>query len=215
MSKGLSRSDNVLARYDEPAAAMHVVAAKLASHGFDFHGPDWEEGRRLTVTNLRDTTCEITVEDHGLVVWEYWPEAGNNADPEKITSLVMRLLSDDGVDPAGRRLERTTPTSCLKGLVGCELKGRGLAVCLDVYEDHVAYEVAAEIVVTNPVRPERGQVRVTDDGALMWECGCWDGAGSDTAAVAEKIVSILATDIEDGYVRHDGVALAGSGRGNG
>jgi hypothetical protein len=183
---------------DEDAKAqMDVVAETLTAHGFDVRGPDWEDSRLLKVMGLRDTTCEITVEDSGFVTWEYRPGAGDCIDPDKITGRVMHLLTS-GERP--RWHGRAAPGAGLKGLVGCRLKAMGLRVCLDVYEDHDTYDVVAEIIVTNPGRPERGQVRVSDDGALMWECG-YDEDTSDTAAVVGAIVTVLAGDIADGCVQ--------------
>jgi hypothetical protein len=58
-----------LAVCDAPGQAMRAVAEALAAQRFAVAGPDWEEGRCLTVTGLRDTTCDITVEDCGFVTW--------------------------------------------------------------------------------------------------------------------------------------------------
>jgi hypothetical protein len=173
-----------LAVCDDPGKAMRTVADKLGAHGFDVRGPDWEEGRNLTVTGLRDTMCEVTVEDSGFVIWEYRPR--DSADPDKVAARVMRLLTDDSPAVPAKWLDRPEPRTALKGLVGRRLEARGMAVCLEVYEDQVAYEVAAEISVTNPGRPERGRVHVTDDGALTWECG-YEEHDSDTRAIAGLI----------------------------
>jgi hypothetical protein len=83
-----------------------------------------------------------------------------------------------------------------------------LGVCLDVYEDHDTYEVVAEIIVTNPGRPERGQVRVSDDGALMWECG-YEEDLINTATIANMMATILTGDIADGCVQRGELAMAG------
>jgi hypothetical protein len=97
---------------------------------------------------------------------------------------------------------------------GRRLKAKGLEVCLEVYEDHVAYEVAAEIVVTNPVRPDRGRVHVTDDGALMWEC-CYEAgpADGDAVAVADTIAAVLAEDAAGGRAHPGPAAPTCGGRG--
>jgi hypothetical protein len=187
--------------------AMRAVAEKLAARGFDVRGPDCEDGRSLTVTGLHDTMCEVTVEDSGLVAWEYRP--GDSADPDKVAARVMRLLTNGRPAVPARRQDRPEPRTALKGLVGRKLETRGLAVCLEVYEDRVAYEVAAEISVTNPDCPERGRVHVTDDGALMWECG-YEEHDSDTEAIAGLIAAILAEDIAQGCVQRGQAALADS-----
>lgn len=191
-----------LAVCDEPGKAMRAVAEKLAAHGFDVRGPDCEDSRILTVTGLHDTMCDVTVEDSGLVTWEYRPS--DSADPDKVAARVMRLLTNGRPAVPARR---PGPRTALKGLVGRRLETRGLTVCLEVYEDQVAYEVAAEISVTNPDCPQRGRVNVTDDGALMWECG-YEEHGSDTDAIAGLIAAILAEDVAQGCVQRGEAALA-------
>jgi hypothetical protein len=193
-----------LAVCDDPGKAMRAAAEKLAACGFDVRGPYWEEGRSLTVTGLRDTMCEVTVEDSGLVTWEYRPS--DSADPDKVAALVMRLLTDGRpAVPAGRQDLPEPRTALMKGLVGRRLAARGMAVCLEVYE------VAAEISVTNPDCPQRGRVHVTDDGELMWECG-YEEHGSDTGAIAGLIAAILAEDIAQGCVQRGEAALADRGQ---
>ncbi|HUZ53349.1 MAG TPA: hypothetical protein VMU94_12585 [Streptosporangiaceae bacterium] len=153
--------------------------------------------------------CDITVEDSGFVIWEYRP--GDSADPDKVAARVMRLLTD-GRPPFPARQDRPEPRTALKGLVGRRLEAQGMAVCLEVYEDQVAYEVAAEISVTNPDCPERGRVHVTDEGALMWECG-YEEHDSDTGAIAGLIAAILAEDIAQRCVQRGRRRWRTAGRG--
>src|SRR5260370_38765631 len=130
---------------DDPGNAMRAVADKLAVHGFDVRPPDWEEGRSLTVTGLRETMCEVTVEDSGFVIWEYRPE--DSADPDKIAGRVMRLLTDDSpAFPATQ--DRPEPKTALKALVGRRLEAQGLAVCLEGCEEQVADGVPARAAWT-------------------------------------------------------------------
>lgn len=55
-----------------------------------------------------------------------------------------------------------------KGIVGLELKARGLAVELEVYEDKDYFDARAEIVVTNPASGQGAAVHVADDGSIIW-----------------------------------------------
>lgn len=189
-------------------APVDVVAEVLIAHGFDVRGPEWEDSRRLKVMGLHDATCEITVQDSGFVTWEYGPSSVDGTEPDKIASRVMRLLTGASAELSPCRRPRAASAAGLKSLVGCRLKALGMAVCLDVYEDHDTYEVVAEIIVTNPARPERGQVRVSDDGALMWECG-YEEDPIDTATIANMMATILTGDIADGCVQRGELAMAG------
>jgi hypothetical protein len=56
----------------------------------------------------------------------------------------------------------------LRRLAG-KLEGRGLSSRMVTYSDGPGEEVVEQIVVTNPAGRERGEVRVSDDGAVTWE----------------------------------------------
>jgi hypothetical protein len=73
----------------------------------------------------------------------------------------------------------------------------GLAVDMKVYPDLDAYEVIVEIIVTNPDHRERGEIRISDDGAITWECdyGAYNGAG--TGDIAETVARILTHEIAE------------------
>jgi hypothetical protein len=64
----------------------------------------------------------------------------------------------------GRQHENIT----FKGIVGLELKARGLDVELAVYCDEDVFDTFAEIVATVPGSGDDGQVWVTDDDGLTW-----------------------------------------------
>src|SRR6266542_440786 len=211
VTTAIDHRGSAAAHSGEPGAAMRAVAARLAAHGFDVRGPAWAEGRRLMVTNLAGATCDVTAEDDGPVTWEYARGASEGADPGMLAGLVMRLLTGDNARRRSR-VDRRDLTAGLQSTVGRELKAKGLDVDLDIYADHASLEVIAEIVVTNPAQPERGRVRIGDELGLEWESGCCGDAGSDALAIADTIITVLAEDIEDGYVRRGEPALAGSGR---
>jgi hypothetical protein len=72
------------------------------------------------------------------------------------------------------------PSITLKGIVGLEARTRGLEVDLEVYKDAAFCDVIAEIVVTNPDTKEPAWVRITDDGALLWQRDYWPEAATIT-----------------------------------
>ena len=210
MPEAIDCRDRAAAGDGRPGAAMRAVAGQLAAHGFGVSGPDRDEGRRLTITNLPGTTCEITVEDNGFVTWEYWRGASKGADPDRLAGLAMHLLTAGrGGLPRQGTGTRNVRTG-LQAIIGRELEANGLTVDLEVYADHVSFEVAAEIVVTNPAHPGRGRVRIGDEPGLTWECGYQEDP-SDTEAIADTIITTLAHDIEDGYIHRGEPALVCSG----
>lgn len=137
--------------------------------------------------NARDARSEITAEDCGYVTWDYWPSAGPGTEPADLAATVLDVLGADVAAPVTAPCEALS----LKGAVGRALKARGLNVSVAVYQDDVAFDAITEIVAANPAIPSCGQVRVTDDPCITWECH-HDGPPADCAlAVADTIVPIL------------------------
>jgi hypothetical protein len=190
MPKALDDYGSLAVCDDEPGTAMRAVAEKLAARGFGVRSPEWEESRRLTITGAGRARCELTVEDGGSVRWDYRPGSGRGTDPAEMTALVLRVLGAAG---AGEPRTRARPGVSLKGVVGRALAARGLKVGMEVFEDPDFYAVSAEVVVSNPARPERGQVSVSDDGDLTWECRYYDDC--DAAQIADAVAGIVTDGI--------------------
>jgi len=71
------------------------------------------------------------------------------------------------------------------------LEGRGLAPRLVTYPgDPADDERIEEIVIVNPAAPERGEVRVGDDGSVTWEYfGRLDEDG--VSSILDEVTSAL------------------------
>ncbi len=169
MPNALDDGGGAAVREVGPGAAMRMVAAKLAAHEFDVREPEWPDSRRLMVTNLLGTTCDVTVDDGGGVTWEYWRGHSEGADPDRLAGLVAWLLASDEGAGRPRRTAGRVVTAELPRIVGRALKARGLEVNLDVCADDHELLVVADVVVTNRAHPERGRVLVGDEVGLTWE----------------------------------------------
>jgi hypothetical protein len=114
----------------------------------------------------------------------------------------MLLTSDAGEYPrCGHEPERTGIT--FKGIVGLELKARGLDVSLEVYADEHFFDAQAEIVVTSPETGDDATVHVADDGSLTWTRDYWSEAATiiwepeyrgwiaDPAQIADTVVETV------------------------
>ncbi len=126
-----------------PGELLRLVADGLAGAGLDVRPPADADGCR--------------------------PWSADDADPDLTADLATVLLTGQaGPQPrlaSGHHRENIT----FKGIVGLELKARGLDVELAVYCDETAVDVFAEIVVTVPGPGDGGgQVCVADDGGLTW-----------------------------------------------
>jgi hypothetical protein len=170
---------------------MRVMAEMLAKRGLDVYSPEREEARLLTVANATQARCEIGVQDNGRVLWHYFPWAGADTEPAEISGMVLRMLDADTGDSAGQ-YAHFHKGATLKGAVAREIKARGMDADMEVYEDELFYDVVAEVVLTNPAKPERGLVRVTDDGAILWECDHGEKP-ERAAAIADTTADVLVT----------------------
>ncbi|MGD0066381.1 MAG: hypothetical protein ABSB76_23415 [Streptosporangiaceae bacterium] len=151
-----------------PGELLRLVADGLAAAGLDVRPPADADGCRLDIA-LPGARCTLAVGEGGSAEWEYWPWAADEADPGLTADLATVLLTGRaGPQPRlGSGYQRENVTS--KGIVGLELKARGLDVELAVYCDETAFDVLAEIVATVPGQGDGGgQGCVADDGGLTW-----------------------------------------------
>jgi hypothetical protein len=162
-----------------PGELLRLVADGLAGAGLDVRAPGDGEGR-LDIA-LSGARCTLAVGEGGSAEWEFRPWSADDADPDLTADLATALLTGRaGPQPllgAGHQLENVT----FKGIVGLELRARGLEVELAVYCDETAFDTFAEIIATVPGPGDGGgQVCVTDEGGLTWTRDYW----AETAAIA-------------------------------
>ena len=149
-----------------PGGLLRLVADGLTGAGLDVSAPGDGEGR-LAIA-WPGARCTLAIGDCGSAEWEYCPWSPDDADPDLTADLATALLTGhSGPQPrlgSGHQLENVT----FKGIVGLELKARGLDVELAVYCDETAFDTFAEIIATVPGSGDDAQVCVTDDGGLTW-----------------------------------------------
>ena len=151
-----------------PGELLRLVADGLAAAGLDVRPPADADGCRLDIA-LPGARCTLAVGEDGSAEWECWPWSADDADPDLTADLATALLTGrSGPQPrlgSGHQRENVT----FKGIVGLELKARGLDVELAVYCDETAFDTFAEIIATVPGTGDGGgQVCVADDGGLTW-----------------------------------------------
>src|ERR1700722_18261191 len=149
-------------------SVAEAIADGLNSHGFDVHIPGQPGNVFLQVTNVHGASCELAIFGSGEFHWDYRCLDGGRSDPAVLTEMIMCILGGDHLSP-----ERASPECnsqmTLKGQIGRVLAGQGMQVRRDVLDqDASAFEIYSEIAVTNPTHPDRGTVRVADDGLISW-----------------------------------------------
>ena len=170
-----------LAGRTAPGELLRLVADGLAGAGLDVRPPVDADGCRLDIA-MPGARCTLAVGEGGSAEWEYCPWSPADADPDLTADLATVLLTGQaGPQPrlAGHQLENVT----FKGIVGLELRARGLEVELAVYCDETAFDTFAEIIATVPGPGDGGgQVCVTDEGGLTWTRDYW----AETAAITSE-----------------------------
>lgn len=152
-------------RADYPERCLHEVWAQLTARGFIIGEPVTHGTCQCYFRNLRSAQCEMDLMNTGALVWEYLPLGA--ASPGQAARLVLALLS--GTSPAGGLPPARDPGLALKAAAGRTLAACGMAVRLaDVR--YVDDDVRAEAIVTSPAEPGRGHIRISDEGAIRWEC---------------------------------------------
>jgi hypothetical protein len=147
---------------------MRLVGRELTGRGFDVRYPEREEARHLTLTSGTGTRSALSVMDSGVTQWECPGPEDREPDSRQITDMVTGLLTGHSPDHEDPGQAYSGEDLTLKGIVGIELRARGLHVELDVYADNEFLDVDAQIVVTSPPAGTDAQIRVSDDGAVRW-----------------------------------------------
>jgi hypothetical protein len=187
-----------------PGELLRLVADSLTGADFDVCTPGDGEGYRLDIGWPR-ARCTLVVGECGSAEWEYCPWSPQDADPDLTADLATALLT--GCTPpqpclaSGHLRQNIT----FKGIVGLELKARGLDVELAVYCDEAVFDTFTEIIATVPVSGNDAQVCVTHDGGLTWT----RDYQSDPAAVARFVVEAVTQAMS--CLRPGGTGGAGHG----
>jgi hypothetical protein len=106
--------------------------------------------------------------------------------------MALCILDADSA-PAMRVPVLPGPLMTFKGRVGRAAADQGMQVSLKVLdEDRQFFEVYAEINITNPVRPERGTVRVADDGLISWHCQIRNPGQPEGGLDIDEVIRTLA-----------------------
>ncbi len=180
---------------------LHLVMAGMTQAGLDARPAEHHESDRLAIACAAGS-CTLSVSDCGHAVWDYYPGPPGDADPHLTADMATTLLT--GRPGPHHRLSRRSRRGAIsfKGLVGLELKARGLDVELAVYTDQDYFDAFAEIVASVPGAGDEAMVCVADDGCVTWTRSYWPEAAivpgpescdpiADPASVATAIVATV------------------------
>jgi hypothetical protein len=147
---------------------LHLIAAGLSARNLPIrYTHDQEEGL-LRITGLAGRYCTVIADDSSYVLVDCWPAGPPAPRAAALAATAMRIVGDHDDWRPGDPV--SDPDLTLLSRVGLALRAAGLTVRLNVLADEKNLEVFTQITVTHPRRPERGQLRIGDDGTITWEC---------------------------------------------
>ena len=165
---------------------LHEVWAELTSRGFVIDEPSTDGGTcQCFYENLSGAYCEMDLLVTEALVWIYEPRRPNFS-PRQTARLALALLT--GIS----RPVPDMPPAPGPGLTPKDAVSRMLADCgMATEPTDIHYgpgEVSAEVMVTNPVSPHRGHVRISDE-TVQWKC-CLATPGSPSWGLAPFDVAV-------------------------
>ena len=178
-----------------PGELLRLIMDGLITRGLDVQPPGDDKGCQLAIA-CPGARCALTVSDNGDAEWEYRP--AHPADPNLAADLAAVLLTGQ-TEPQLWPRDRPGRQGAFKGIVGRELRSRGLDVEVAVFPDDDFLDAHTEIVITTPAISPAARVTVTDDGSLTWRrehrrqspARHQPGPGAEPAAVAAAVVETI------------------------
>jgi hypothetical protein len=173
------------------------VTDGLNAHDFDVLDPASESSHYLYVTNAQDAFSEIIIRRGIGISWEYRRFHGGGLGAVQIAEMTLEILAAGNGQVLGEPAE-SRPGRALSVAVGGILTRYGMHVRLAPIGKVGALGLAARrgaIIVANPARSDRGQIRISDNATLRWECRlsrqAADAPGADPAEAAATIARAL------------------------
>ena len=187
----------VLEVESRPQAAIEASGDELNVQGFDVCTFTSLACGYLKINSVWATVADLTIFRNGTVDFDYHCFDGNPHDPGEMTAITLAILHDDD---RGGEAARYPHLSFLFSIARAALE-QGLSVELRSNDPSNAYwRIKDEVAVTNPDRPERGTIRVTDDGALWWRCQLRDQPSGSAGLDLTEITSSIARAIGSAQV---------------
>jgi hypothetical protein len=174
---------------------MHVIAEELRGLDLNIFNPEWDQTHFLKIENLYGALCEITIDASGRVAWEYRQVHGYHSGPAELAGMVLELLGGSSSEAPATSPGRHAGLT-LGAAAGMALRACGMKVRLGtVGRNESMLGVYADVEVTNPARPDRGRVQVSDDGVIRWECRFSDPARDAKGIEPGEIARTLARSL--------------------
>lgn len=167
------RTSSGVAPDEVPGELMRLTGDALARHGARVRYPTDPGSRCLTVTGLGGLgTFELSADDTGHVQFER-AAPGGRPDPRQVADLATVLLTGRAgpFEYLGRGYAVAGIT--FKGIVGLELRARGIETELEIYPDDIFLDAEAGIRAGSPRHGSDSEFHLADDAGMLWIRDYW------------------------------------------
>src|SRR6185437_4363507 len=148
---------------DSPAdQALTKIIDLLLKDGYGFTVPAWDGDAYLKINNALHALTDLTISSHGDFTWEYRSIRCPHLHPSRLVGIAIELL-----DPDHSRREPTLGTNDgypLVEIIRYALFRYGFTATIS----ETGADTGPALTVTNPARPYRGTLDISDDGELQW-----------------------------------------------
>jgi hypothetical protein len=148
---------------DSPAdQALAKIVDLLLPAGYGFTIPAWDGDAYLRINNALRAIAALTITSHGNLTWEYRSAEYPHLQPSRLVGIAIELLDPDHTRP--------------ESVMGCN-DGFPLAEIIRFYLHRYGLtatvaearqDIGPVLSASNPDRPYRGTVEISDDGELEW-----------------------------------------------
>jgi hypothetical protein len=170
----------------DTASIGRVIAEGLSAQEFTVHDPAADDECFMRVMNARSAFSQMLISQTGQVTWDYLPFPWRKADPAQMAGMILGLLGDEAAVVAAA--PGGTQGQSIKDSVDSALRGRGLRVRHPAPVQDAFGESWADLFITNPDKPALGEVTLTDEGMIIWDCKL---ASAGSAGVSAQEISAI------------------------
>ena len=144
--------------------ALSKIISLLHPAGYEFTIPGWDGDAYLKINNALQAITDLTIASHGNLTWSYRSTQCPHLHPSRLISMAIELLDPD-------RTRRQPALPQLDGYPLAEVIRYALYLygfTATITEPETETGARPALTATNPNRPHRGTLEITDDGKLTW-----------------------------------------------
>jgi hypothetical protein len=142
--------------------ALANIVDLLLPAGYGFTIPAWDGDAYLRINNALRAITALTISSHGNVTWEYRTADCPHLHLSRLVGVAIEILDPDRTRP--EPVLGTNDGFPLPEIIRFALYRYGLTATIT----ETGTDTGLVLTATNPDRPYRGTIEISDDGELEW-----------------------------------------------